>query len=118
MERKLWHEQQTRKGALTSIGLLIEGLSPPLWWAVSGARRVYQLLTLAWAPPRTAPPPRLGLHLGTVAPSLEVVHYRIARWCSGSRQQKAVQIRTTRCLRVSPPYALDACGIRYWGNTG
>ena len=27
MERKLWHEQQTQKCALTSIGLLIEGLS-------------------------------------------------------------------------------------------
>ncbi len=26
MERKLWNEQQTQKCALTSIGLLIEGL--------------------------------------------------------------------------------------------
>lgn len=41
----------------------------------------------------------------------------IARWCSGSRKQKTVQIRMTVCSGVFPLYALGARGIRYWGNT-
>ena len=36
MERKLWHEQQTQKCALTSIGLLIEGLSSSIFLRTSG----------------------------------------------------------------------------------
>jgi hypothetical protein len=53
--------------------------------------------------PRTAPPPLLGLDLSTVELFLEVVQYRIAFWCSGSRKQKTVQIRMTLCSRVFPP---------------
>jgi len=51
---------------------------------------------------RTASPPLLGLHLRTVEPFLEIVHYRIARWGSGSRKQKTVQIRMTAFTHIPP----------------
>ena len=66
---------------------------------------------------RPASPPLLGLDLSTVALLLEAVHHRIACWCSDSRKQKTVQIRTTLCPRVTPLYALGVCGDRYWGHT-
>ncbi len=47
MERKLWNEQQTQKCALTSIGLLIEGLGSDTWQL----QRSYQLASFAWPAP-------------------------------------------------------------------